>query len=79
MLSFMNTMGMLTLFFVGIFFKFVSVNWFPLVFGNTLICNIAFIILLLVAPETPKWLLLMNRTDDAINSFNRIALINRSK
>lgn len=70
---------MLTLFFIGFYFKYISKDWFPLVFGTSFISTIGFIILVLIAPESPKWLLLNNRTEEAIHSFNVIGKFNNSK
>ena len=63
----------------GLYFLFVSQDWKPLFNGMFGIAVCAYILITLVCPESPKWLLLQGRTPEAIKVLNYIAVINRSK
>lgn len=71
-----NSFDCLTLFVVCFYFKYISVNWFPLFFAVTALSAVAFVVAVALSPETPKWLLLKNNQEGAIKSFNKIAAIN---
>ena len=72
--SFDNATGLLG----GLYFLFMSKHWFPLALFFFILGTIAYLILIFFCPESPKWLLLQDRREDAIKALNFIAIINRS-
>jgi len=64
---------------VCLYFIFVSKDWFPLIFGLTLLSTISLIIIVFILPESPIWLLNKGRTGDAIDALNKIGRINGVK
>ena len=61
---------------VCLYFTFVSREWFPLIFGMTLLSTFALLIIIFILPESPIWLLNKGRTADAIVALNEIGKIN---
>ena len=67
------------MFFSCAYFMYVGNDWYPLILGYTILGVVSFILITFLCPESPKWLLLQGRTDEAIKSLNYIAWFNRSK
>ena len=61
---------------VCLYFLFVSRDWFPLIFGMTLLSTFALLVIVYILPESPIWLLNTGRTADAIEALNAIGKIN---
>ena len=61
---------------VCLYFIFVSREWFPLIFGMTLLSTFALLVIVFILPESPIWLLNTGRTADAIEALNKIGEIN---
>lgn len=55
---------------------FISRNWFYLQLFMTSIGTLSFLIVLLLVPESPKWLLINGRKQEAVEALNKIAKIN---
>jgi|LauGreDrversion4_2_1035121.scaffolds.fasta_scaffold240266_1 inner membrane protein involved in colicin E2 resistance len=55
---------------------FISRNWFYLYLFMTSIGTLSFLIVLLLVPESPKWLLINGRKQEAVEALNKIAKIN---
>lgn len=62
-----------------IFFLTISRNWFWLWFTMTLVGTIAYILSMLLLPESPKWLIYRGREAEAIDVLNYIAKVNGSE
>ena len=62
----------------GGFFLFVSNDWFELYLPWVGMSVCAYLVILLFCPESPKWLLMQGRTEEAIESLNYIAWFNGS-
>ena len=62
----------------GCFFLFVKKDWFPLYVGVVTVTTVAYLVILIIHLESPKWLLHQNRTDEAITVLNYIAWFNGS-
>ena len=60
----------------GCFWLFVERDWFPLFFGTVAVSALAYTVVLIVSLESPKWLLMRGRTDEAIKVLNYIAWFN---
>ena len=60
---------------VGLYYVFISQDWFWLCFIFLIMTYIA-IILLFFCPESPRWHLINGRTPEAIESLNQIAKMN---
>jgi hypothetical protein len=77
--SFINAFDTLTLCITCCYFVFLSREWFYLYFIMTFLGTVSYAIIILCVPESPKWLLLHNKTQEAIDSFNYISKMNCSK
>ena len=75
----LNAWDTITLTVTAIYFLYWNRNWFNLCLGMTILGAISHFYMLIYAPESPKWLLVQNRREDAIIAFNKIAEFNRSK
>ena len=58
------------------YIKFVNKDWFPLVAGMTFAGVVALFLAVVVVPESPKFLLINGKTEEAIAALNRIAGLN---
>lgn len=67
-----------TILIVGIVFMFVTPNWAPLYLAFYIIGITGFLFIVLLCPESPKWLLLKGRQKEAIRALNYIARFNMS-
>lgn len=74
-----NTVNFLTLFVIGFYYYCISKSWFPLYLVVTLLYTFAYLIVIFVLPESPKWLLATDRPIEAIHALNWIAKVNRKK
>jgi hypothetical protein len=77
--SFLNAFDTITLAVSCFYFQFISREWYGLYLTMTIIGTISYFILVLVIPESPRWLLVQGREQDAIKAFNTIAKLNFSK
>ena len=66
----MNAWDCFTVAVVVLYFLFCSKKWFPLFFGIAFIAAICHVVMLWLAPESPKWLLGQGKVKEAINSLN---------
>ena len=62
----------------GMFIMFVSRDWKMFMYPFFAIGALGFVIVSVLMPESPKWLLLQGRQEDAIRSLNFVARVNRS-
>lgn len=80
--SFANTclnMGdYLVLLLAGLYFIFVSQDWAPLIMSIYFIDVAASLVILFLCSESPRWLLMQGRRQEAIQSLNFIAKVNGS-
>ena len=60
----------------GLFFLFVEKDWYPLYVGTVTVTTIAYMFVLIIYLESPKWLLHQGRTEEAIYVLNYIAWFN---
>lgn len=65
--------------FVTIYYLFINKNWFYLTLTSSILGVVAKIFILFIAPESPRWLLMQDKREEAIASFNQIAKINGVK
>lgn len=77
-IAFINAIDGFTHTIVALYFKFFSKDWNPLFMGSVFVSTIALIGMLLFAPESPKWLIVNNRKQEAVASLNYISKFNRS-
>jgi hypothetical protein len=61
---------------IPLYFVYVSKNWFILYLVMLMLGTVSLLFMLFCAVESPKWLLVQGRREDAIREFNRVALIN---
>lgn len=66
----------LSLAIIPMYFLYLSKNWFNLFFLLTVMSGISHFTILYFSPESPKWLLVQNREQEAISAFNKIAHYN---
>ena len=59
-----------TILIAGIVFYYVTPNWVPLFFSFYFTALIGFLGVLILCPESPKWLLLQGRQKEAIRALN---------
>mmetsp|Transcript_23226 Transcript_23226/g.28795 ORF Transcript_23226/g.28795 Transcript_23226/m.28795 type:complete len:122 (+) Transcript_23226:453-818(+) len=62
----------------GLFFLSISREWKLLMYPFFAAGALGYIIVTLMVPESPQWLLLQGRKAEAIESLNYIAKVNRS-
>ena len=60
----------------GTFWLFVKKDWFPLYVGIVAVSGLAYLYIMVLNLESPKWLLLQGRTKEAIAVLNYIAWFN---
>ena len=60
----------------GCFWLFIQKDWFPLYVGTVAVSTLAYFCVLAMSLESPKWLLLQGRTEEAIVVLNYIAWFN---
>ena len=65
-----------TLGFLCLYFVLASREWFPIMMVTTLLSTLALLILIVVLPESPIWLLQKGRQQEAIDALNLIGWIN---
>ena len=65
-----NGFDFTTLIFVGFYFLYFSKSWFGLFLFHVLLNTVCWLILAWIAPESPKWLLVKNKKEEAIQAFN---------
>ena len=70
-----NIFDALPMVLVGLYYIFVSQDWFWICFIFLMLTYIA-IFLLIFCPESPRWHLINGRTPEAIMSLNQIAQMN---
>jgi hypothetical protein len=73
-----NVVDTLTMVVVGLYILFISRNWFPIEFAIFIVSLINYACMSFFMPESPKWLLITGRVDQAITEFNYIAKVNGS-
>ena len=77
--TFLNTFDILTFTIEGLYFEYFdrnAIQYLQIVF---VVQAVGVILYLLLIPESPRWLLLQERQEDAINCLNYIAMFNMSK
>ena len=77
--SVINCLDATTLVMMGLYFLYISRNWFPLFIFMSALGTLCFILVLICVPESPKWLLIKGDVAESIKSFNRIAAFNCAK
>jgi len=71
-----NAFDTSTLAFTSLYFLYVSRDWIYLYLTLAVAAAIAQTTLVLLIPESPKWLLIKGRRTEAIAALNRIAAFN---
>ena len=61
------------------YFVAISRNWFWLYFTMTALGSISFVLTMAIVPESPKWLLIHGKREEAIKALNWIGRINGTK
>jgi len=74
----LNLIDASTMVVFGLYLLFVSKHWFPLYFGTLCVTSIAFTLIALSMPESPKWLLINKTQKEAIEQLNYIGRFNKS-
>jgi hypothetical protein len=74
--TFLNMLDSSTMIVFGLYVLFISRNWFYLELTMYLCGLAAFLFVLAVMPESPKWLLINGRPKEALEQFKTIAQIN---
>lgn len=74
----MNAFDTSTLAVTSVYFLFISRDWLYLYLFLAVLATICQITLLLVVPESPKWLLIKGKRNEAIAALNRIAVFNKT-
>jgi hypothetical protein len=77
--SVLNAFDTLTMAITCFYFLAISRNWFWLYFTMTVLATFSFMLTMAIVPESPKWLLINGRREDAIKALNWIGKINGSK
>jgi hypothetical protein len=75
----LNAIDSLTLTVLALYFTFVSKEWFYLYLTMTSLGALSLAFMLLVSPDSPRWLLAKGRKEEAIAAFNKIAVLNGSQ
>ena len=60
----------------GLFFLLIKKDWYPLYVCTVTVTTIAFMVVLIIYLESPKWLLYEGRTTEAISVLNDVAWFN---
>lgn len=76
--GFLNAFDSLTLTIIALYFTYVSKDWFFLFLTMTTLGALSLAFMVLVSPNSPKWLLAKGRKEEAIAAFNQIAKFNGS-
>jgi hypothetical protein len=63
---------------MGIYLMY-NPNWFPLEMTMTTLSCAANLFIMIFMPESPKWCLIKGDKESALNAFDTIARVNRSK
>lgn len=74
--TFMNMLDASTMVFFGIYVLFISRDWFHIEITMYCVSICAWLSILLMLPESPKWLMINGRAKEAHDSFKRIAKLN---
>lgn len=74
----LNAFDSLTLTIIALYFLNISKNWFPLYLTMTSLGAVSLAFMILVSPNSPRWLLAKSKTQEAIEAFNFIARFNGS-
>ena len=77
--SAVNSLDFAIVIIAGIYYKFASREWAPLILAFFWTCVCCFVLTGVLCPESPKWLLLQGRNREAIESLNYIAKFNGCK
>ena len=68
--GFLTGFDSLSMTIIPLYFLYLNKNWFNLFFGLTVLSGISHFGMLYFSPESPKWLLIQNRRQEAISAFN---------
>ena len=77
--TFLNTMDVLTFTIEGLYFENVDRNAIQYLQTVFLLQAVGVALYLILIPESPRWLLLQERQEEAIDCLNYIARFNGSK
>ena len=75
----LNLLNFMTIMFAGIYFLFISKDWAPLFYTLYFFAIVSNLIVAIVCPESPMWLLLQGKRQEAIKVLNYMAWFNGSK
>lgn len=59
-----------TLAITAFWFLYINASWWSFFLTLTLLSTVCFVILMTFAPESPKWLLILDRKQEAVEAFN---------
>ncbi len=77
--SFLNAFDTATLCVTCLYFIFISKEWFYLYLFMTTLGTLSYLAIMVLVPEAPRWSIINGRSSEAIESFNMIARVNRSR
>lgn len=77
--SIANFLEFCTCIFGGLYYLFISKSITPLLYFFFGLSIIGYTFISLMVPESPKWLLINGRREEAIEALNWIARVNRSE
>ena len=75
----MTGFDLTTITFLCLYFMNIDNNWYPLCFFMTILSAAAYVGAVALVPESPIWLLLQGKREEAIKALNWIAKMNGSE
>lgn len=77
--SVVNILEFTTCIFAGVYFLLIGTSVMPLLYFFYAYSLLGYLLVSFVVPESPKWLMLQGRREEAIEVLNYVAWFNRSK
>ena len=74
-----STWDALTAAVMAAYFIWVSKDWYYFCLVTTFIALVAGVLVILLAPDSPRWLVAKGRQEEAVRALNKIAVYNFSK
>lgn len=76
--SVLNAINSSTMVVFGLYVLFISRKWFYIMFFMYLVAMVAFVVIFITLPESPRWLLINGHREEAVTTFKYIADYNRT-